>query len=101
MRENSSSNPITVASDNDFRNSLLLDFYGRVVPAGAKLLYIPSSYARVYTSGPDWFIVHGYEKNPIYPQSFKVGGAIEYEMKRWFPYSGELSGFHWFVYGRK
>ena len=52
MRENSSSNPMTVASDNDFRNGLLLDFYGRVAGAGAKLLYIPSSYARAYAKRP-------------------------------------------------
>jgi hypothetical protein len=98
MREHTGSPQITVASDNDFRNRLLLRFYCLLRPDYG-IIYLPAAREKVQPS--EWFIVHTWQKNFAIPPYLVVDHHIIYTFKKVFLYCGELSGFNWLLYRRK
>jgi hypothetical protein len=92
--------PITVGSDHDVRNRMVLEYYGEVLPAGQPLVYVPlDAWNRRV---PEWFMVHSFEpaagdNRP--PASISVGDGAEYRLLRTFPYGG-ISGWTWYLYHR-
>ncbi len=89
---------VTVTSDHDFRNGLLLDFYAPRVNSTKKLAY--SSLSAVPGTAPEWLILHRFERDPTMPRALVLKGALRYRLVYHAPYFGELSGFHWFIYQR-
>jgi hypothetical protein len=89
--------PITIGSDHDVRNRMMLDYYGEVLPRPCRLTYVPGdAWDR---RGPEWFVTHEFEDagpGSGTPASIAVN-AVEYRLTRSFPYGG-ISGWTWHLY---
>ena len=87
---------VTVISDHDFRNGMLLGFYSRFLPADVQLDYQPQPQWTV--GGADWLIVHSLERSwtPDRELELSVG---RFELWRQYPFAGPV-GWHWAVYRR-
>lgn len=86
---------VTIASDHDFRNQLVLAFYLHRARDQDRAVYIPSD--RWPIEGPEWFILHNFDQNFAPPPSEKDPQGNTYTLVRAFPYAG-LSGFNWALY---
>ena len=89
---------ITIGSDHDFRNRMIVDFYTRYLPPGKKVEYVPGT-GILPESAPEWLIVHRVASDP--PSSpaprFLLPNGSGYVLKEVFP-SSTLSGFWWYLY---
>lgn len=97
MLESTPGEEVSVTSDHDFRNRMMLSFY---VPYGKRpkrIVYTPL--AAVPPEGTEWLIRHSLEREPRPPAETRVG-ATTYRLEYRAPFFGELSGFHWFLYRR-
>jgi hypothetical protein len=81
----------TVASDNPFRTTMLLDFYAR---GGTPVAHVNASRAEP----ADWFIVNTPQAGRQPPAEVTVGG-VAYRFDREFTYHG-LSGWSWYLFRR-
>lgn len=90
---------VTVASDHDARNSLVLDFYAARSAPGKRLVYVRAKDRAA--SRPDWFLLHGFFTDPrLAPVSLTFPGAgADYRLVDIYPYAG-LSGWTWMLYRR-
>jgi hypothetical protein len=88
---------ISISSDHDFRNGLVLEYEARDLPPGRSLTYVRLN--DMPPEGAEWFVRHSYEREPHAPRKLLIRGA-PYTLERIYPFSGELSGFHWFLYRR-
>jgi hypothetical protein len=87
---------VTVGSDHDFRNRMVIDYHARSFP-GRTIEYVPRD--RWTGSAPVWMIVHDFEPEPR-PEPTVVGpNGLSYTHAATFRYSG-LSGWNWHVYRR-
>lgn len=94
IASHTNSQTITVGSDHDFRNRIVLQFYARYLPRGKTVLYYPD--AALPQSRPEWFILHRLTPHALPPMALTVEGD-KYLFVRAFRY-GSLSGMCWFVY---
>lgn len=88
---------LTVGSDHDFRNSMLLGYYARFVPGDRGLAYL--SEREWPPQGPRWLITHSLDPRHEPPPSYIFAGRVEYRLAKHFPFSG-VSGWHWCLYRR-
>jgi hypothetical protein len=89
---------ITVSSDHDARNEMMLDFYAASLPPGKRLVYVPSPERARHL--PDWFLLHTFETDRrAAPIAVTIEGATRYELTDVYPYGG-LSGWTWMLYRR-
>lgn len=86
---------ITMGSDHDFRNGMLVEYYNRYLSPGKRITYIPQH--QYPAQGPTWMISHRIG-NPgkISPIIVNHHGNT-YKLVKTLPYS-DLSGWHWFLY---
>jgi hypothetical protein len=88
---------ITVASDHDVRNSMMLGFYGAFLTPPRKIEYVRRDR---YGERPDWYLLHSFSPDrPIAPVGVKIDGVANYSLVDVYPYSG-LSGWTWMLYRR-
>ena len=88
-----SGDKVTVGSDHDFRNRLVIDYYGEERPAGKTIVYVPAP--GVASGGAEWFLTHTIdpagdvippptispEGTPyVWVRSFKYGGSLRLEL---------------------
>jgi hypothetical protein len=93
----SSGDVITMGSDHDFRNRLLLSFYERFLPPGRTLHYVEqSSWGREL---PEWIITHSLDPSYDPPPWIAILGNQMYELTKIEKFSGN-SGFGWYLYHR-
>jgi hypothetical protein len=89
---------ITIGSDHDFRNRMIVDFYSRYLPPGKNVVYVPGT-GILPESAPEWFIAHRVASDP--PSApvplFMLPNGSRYVSKEIFP-SSTLSGFWWYLY---
>jgi hypothetical protein len=95
MAEQTEGQIITIGSDHDFRNKMVLAFYARYLPRGKKIVYFDRH--AWPKEGPQWVIIHSLEKDYRPYLNFTEPNGTRYALVKSFPYSG-LSGWHWFVY---
>jgi hypothetical protein len=89
---------IVVASDQDFSNHLILDYYAENISPQQRLTYV--SAASDGSRAPQWFITHTFETPAAIPPTLVTTPAGEtYSWVQSFPYGG-LSGCNWFLYRR-
>ena len=89
---------ITIGSDHDFRNSVLIQYYKRYVEPEKTVAYISTKQLKAGQS-PMWVIFHRIgEATGIEPQITDRNGK-RYKLVKDLPYSGP-SGCHWFLYQR-
>lgn len=88
---------ITVGSDQDFRNNLVLNFYSSYLPLEKNIKYVKLD---AWTPDePEWVIRHTLTVGQQPQPSFTGKNRVRYELQKSYPYSG-ISGFNWFVYRR-
>ena len=89
---------ITIGSDHDFRNRMIVDFYSRYLPPGKKVVYLPGTGIRP-EAAPEWIIIHHLGKDPASPPvpRFLLPNGNAYVFKEGFPCSTP-SGFWWYLY---
>jgi hypothetical protein len=94
------SREITVGSDHDFRNRMLLEYYGEALPAGRKLTYV--QFLDLGSGSAEWFITHSFDlpSVPVSPQAHLVAGGTPYVWVQSFRYGG-ISGWNWHLYRRQ
>lgn len=92
---------ITIGSDHDFRNRMIVDFYSHYLPPGKKVVYLPGT-GILPEASPEWFIVHrtgtGIHSTP--PTGFQLPNGSGYIIKSVFP-SSTPSGFWWYLYRKE
>ena len=92
MANQSSEEIITVGSDHDFRNKIVIEYYRQFLPEGKRLVYFDQgSWPR---NGPEWVITH--DEFDDASKKITVYG-VRYSLIKTFRFSG-LSGWYWFVY---
>ncbi|MFN0052719.1 MAG: hypothetical protein ACKV0T_11045 [Planctomycetales bacterium] len=84
---------ITVGSDHDFRNGMLLAYYGQGM-ARERLQYLPRK--QWPPEGPEWYLVHSLDRDFV-PEREIVGGQRHYVLVAYYPTAG-LSGWGWGIY---
>jgi hypothetical protein len=88
---------ITLGSDHDFRNTMVLDYYYRRLANPKPLAYFPSN--QWPPEGPEWVIIHSFQQ-PAVPQAvIQTATGHRYRLVKVFPYYG-LSGWNWILYRR-
>jgi len=99
MASTSAGRDATVASDHDFRNMFLFDFYKKRISGGQTLHYvrpIPGVPLK-----PDFFILHDFDAR-TFPSNMTVSTDVEnlsYRLLDIFRYDASgISGYDWYVY---
>lgn len=94
MAEQNDGDSITIGSDHDFRNRVLLDFYARYLPEDKQIEYFAEE--RWQHGNPQWFITH-HSGRDYQPPSTLIVKEHSYVLDREYRFS-KLSGWHWFIY---
>lgn len=97
MVNNSPPGAITVGSDNEFRNPMLVYYYAARLPGGKRISC--RSLVAAPAAPPDWFIRHDFAAAPRAEAEFSGAQGERYRLAGEFPYAG-LSGWHWQLYRR-
>ncbi|MBI5369135.1 MAG: hypothetical protein HZA54_19015 [Planctomycetes bacterium] len=98
MAERTPDPVITVCSDHDYRNGMLVTFYRRYVYPAKEVQYLER--AQVPAEGTEWYIAHGLGPGqPAVPLLVDRRGHT-YRFERRFPHAG-MSGWTWDVYRRE
>jgi hypothetical protein len=91
----SSGNVLSIGSDHDFRNKMLLSFYQRFIPRHQSLHYIHQQFWNV--DPPEWIILHKTDRS-FEPEPFiSTWDQHIYKLTK-SERSSEESGFSWFLY---
>jgi len=85
---------IVIASDNDYRSGIELEYYQRQLPPGRELVFVQHEQLRQAT--PEWVVLHREALDPATPTTL-VQGDKQWEKIASFPCS-ELSGQVWVLY---
>ena len=93
MAQLSSSETITVGSDHDFRNSLVLEYYAEKLPANRRVIYVPTG--SWTPESPEWILTHDFAGPRSEPTiSDHIPSSAHYAPVRCVPYGG-ISGWRW------
>jgi hypothetical protein len=95
MTNATAANVITVGSDNDFRNKMVLSFYSRFLPDGKTIQYIDQEFWG--SQPPEWLIVHSLDESAGPEPWIQTSTNRTYRLIRAEKFSGN-SGFSWFLY---
>ena len=98
MAGNTTAREITLGSDHDFRNSLVIDFYKQYMTPAKPVRYIDKSHFA--DDPPEWFLLHSFDTDlrgawPI----LDLIPNLRYHLWGSYPYGG-LSGWTWLLYHR-
>lgn len=109
----SDSKPLKIASDFDFRNELVLNFYKERISNAAELQYVSLVSVKTELDVPDIFLIHFFQCAPwdvgCLPSDIQEGSQINISLNgksyaflcvRSFPWHGILSGWSWIVFQR-
>jgi hypothetical protein len=88
---------VTVTSDHDFRNALIVEHYARLHPRGARLAYFPAS--RLPAEGAQWLILHRAPGSTDVPPDHVVLRGHAYD-KRLSTTCAITTGMSWYVFER-
>lgn len=94
MQQETSVDKLTIGSDHDFRNAMVLSYYSQYRREGSEWEYFPQdTWGR---QSPEWFLTHDLDPEARPPGSVELLGT-NYRLQRDYPYAG-LSGWSWAVY---
>ncbi len=95
MVDTTAANVITVGSDNDFRNKVVLSFYARFLPKGKTIQYVNQGFWA--SQPPEWLIVHNLDELAVPEPWVQTSTNRIYRLIKTEKFSGN-SGFSWFLY---
>jgi len=84
---------ILVASDQDFRNGMMIAYEVGRDPALSRIHYLNTAAAA--RRAPDWYVAHRFEGEPAPPPTGEDRLGRRYRLVHAYP-SGPLSGFRWY-----
>jgi len=91
----SAANVVTVGSDHDFRNKVVLSFYARFLRSGKTIQYIDQE--SWSSQPPEWLIVHSLDSSTVPEPWISTAYGRMYRLKKAERFAGN-SGFSWFLY---
>jgi hypothetical protein len=95
MEKDSSNATITVGSDNDFRNKMVIAFYSRFLSKQRPLRYLDQT---LWTSEPpEWIILHSLDESAMPEPWISTAEGRIYRLTKPERFFGN-SGFSWFLY---
>jgi hypothetical protein len=95
MENSTAASVITVGSDNDFRNKMVLSFYARVLQGGKTVQYIDQE--SWGSQPPEWLILHSLDESAEPEPRIETPSGRPYWLVKTEKFSGN-SGFSWFLY---
>lgn len=95
MLQHASDTDLTVGSDHDFRNGLVLQYY--FLRSGSPRPLVYYSLGQWPQAGPEWVLLHSQETTFSPRETLQDESGNAYWLQAVFPYAG-LSGWHWAVY---
>jgi hypothetical protein len=95
MSQHSERRDVTIGSDHDFRNGMVVGFYARFLPPAPRIVYLQQD--EWPTDGPEWLLLHSQARTFIPPPQLGDRNGNRYVFSNVYPYS-ELSGWTWAVY---
>ena len=98
MEEQTIGPTLTLASDHDFRNGMVIAYYAPFLGGEKPLQYFPAG--QWSSPGPEWVLKHEISQNRRPPPEFRLPDGTTYRLVREYPYAG-LSGWSWWIYHRK
>jgi hypothetical protein len=102
MAEHTATPIVTVASDHDWRNRLLVVFYANRDSLansewGKEFMYVPQE--QYPPEGTEWFLRHSFDGASAPGESFTDSLGNKYDLVHVFP-AGSISGWTWWLYQR-
>jgi hypothetical protein len=98
MARDTAGSVVSVGSDHDFRNKVMVDFYAPYASGGKSFSYVDENGWKA--GGPEWYLRHSFETDPrTAPVALHFRGGEDYRLVDVYPYSG-LSGWMWALYRR-
>jgi hypothetical protein len=94
MAAETSGATIRVSGNSDFRTSILLEFYGRLLPVGRVLVYYPHERS---PASVDWYVLESLEPTADVPPLVRDRSGQAFVLVCRLPFYG-LSGSQWSVY---
>jgi len=88
---------VSIVTDNDFRNQVMINFYSRFTGSDKKVEYMPRTEPVKDKDKPEWLIQHNFNGSFSPPQEVSWLGK-EYKLERVFKHAGVLTGWSWFIY---
>jgi len=88
---------ITVASDQDFRNGILVAYFAPRLGIAKRIRYVARG--ELSLTGTDWYIVHRLTDGDVPPAIVSDAWRNRYRLAAHFA-ATRPSGFHWYVYQR-
>jgi hypothetical protein len=97
LSQHSTTSLVTIASDQDFRTSTMLQFYAPVAMAPKQGRYVPQG--AWLPGGPEWIICQkeSFEEPTPPVATLQDERTNRYDFVKTFP-TAPLSGLHWFLY---
>lgn len=95
MAEHGRREPVTIGSDNDFRISMVYDYYVDRAKPGRELRYLRRRERP--REGPEWFVQHRRGAQDWPGEFFRDRNGNRYRLEIVYPHAG-FSGWHLFVY---
>lgn len=96
MLDHGTGSPITVGTDHEFRNGMVLGFHAERMRLGKPLVLLTG---RAGGPPPEWYLRHEFQPAPQAAQGLLGPGDVPYRLAAVFPYAG-LSGWTWLLYRR-
>ena len=90
------SDKITIASDHDFRNQMLIDFYSAKLNVKDRVFY--TEQGRQEDSVFDWYLLHSQDSKFKPPKVIRLNES-DFLLRKTFEYTA-LSGWDWHIYRR-
>ena len=90
---------ITMAGEHDFQTRTLVEYYQRYLPAGKEVVYF--SRREYPAQGPTWLISDRFGDPGEVLATILDRHGNAYKLSKTLPYSGILSGWHWFIYQKQ
>ena len=92
---NSKNNRISIGSDHDFRNKVLLAFYGEFLPKSKRLYYLDQP--DWDKAAPEWIVTHSQDRSYRPPKQLTIPGVGKYRLMKSYRFGG-ISGWSWFLF---
>ena len=86
---------ITIGSDHDFRNYMLVDYYRVVVGPSQKIIYYPTNQQPPW--GVQWLLLHRLDGDSAPAAKITDAKGNRYVQERFYSHA-PLSGWDWYVY---
>lgn len=99
--DHSSSSKITVATDQNLRNTTVMNFYRQFIKTDKEIIYVSErpvpDGTKIY---PEWFVAHHHFDPDYFPPVYGRRNGQPYHLVKIFPSANIISGWNLYLYQR-